>query len=304
MPNPRNPAQEHPSTYLVQNQSHKAIKEELARLQLESQMLNAGMGGVMPEQPDLAAFQRVLDIGCGTGDWLIELAKASSSISLLVGVDINPRMVDYARAQARSQHVSDRMQFHTMDALRPFEFPADSFDLVNQRLGQSYVRTWEWPTLLHECYRVSKPGGVIRVTEAETVSERNSPAVQLGQIFTQMLHQAGYYFTPDSQGITGHLARLLRAAGLQNVQTRGSTLEYHGGTVEGERFVQNVTQMFRTALPFMKKWTRLPENYEELYQQALIQMQRPDFVATWRLLTAWGTKPENGKPPLPGQEQR
>jgi len=41
----------------------------------------------------------------------------------------------------------------------------------------------------------------------------------------------------------------------------------------------------------LKKWTSVPPNYEELYQQAAYEMQQPDFVATWNLLTAWETKP-------------
>jgi hypothetical protein len=45
---------------------------------------------------------------------------------------------------------------------------------------------------------------------------------------------------------------------------------------------------FRTVRPFFQRWTRLPENYDQLYQQALHEMQQPGFVATWRYVTAWG----------------
>ena len=41
-----------------------------------------------------------------------------------------------------------------------------------------------------------------------------------------------------------------------------------------------------------QKLVAIPDNYEELYQQAVYEMQQPDFVATWNLLTAWGTKPQ------------
>ncbi|GAC1368600.1 MAG: hypothetical protein PVS3B1_14720 [Ktedonobacteraceae bacterium] len=47
--------------------------------------------------------------------------------------------------------------------------------------------------------------------------------------------------------------------------------------------------MMRMTAPFIQKWTKIPPNYETLYQQMLLEMQRPDFVATWRLLTTWGT---------------
>jgi hypothetical protein len=37
-------------------------------------------------------------------------------------------------------------------------------------------------------------------------------------------------------------------------------------------------------LSFYQKWTRVPDDY----QQALKEMQVPDFVATWTWLTVWG----------------
>jgi hypothetical protein len=51
-------------------------------------------------------------------------------------------------------------------------------------------------------------------------------------------------------------------------------------------------------LPFFQKWTRVPSDYEEIYQQALKEMQQPDFVATWTLLTVWGIRPKGEKIPF------
>ncbi len=147
MSTPMNPRRDHSSTYFVQDRSNK---EELSRLQIQDQMVTTSMGGVLPEQPDPTIFQRVLDVGCGTGGWLIEAAKTYSTMSLLVGVDVSERMIEYAQAQAEAQQVSDRVQFRTMDALRMLEFPTEYFHLVNQRFGASYLRTWDWPKLLQE----------------------------------------------------------------------------------------------------------------------------------------------------------
>jgi hypothetical protein len=44
-------------------------------------------------------------------------------------------------------------------------------------------------------------------------------------------------------------------------------------------------------LPFYQKWGQAPEDYEAITQQALNEMQQPEFVAIWVLLTAWGSKP-------------
>ncbi|GAC1621183.1 MAG: hypothetical protein NVS4B9_12240 [Ktedonobacteraceae bacterium] len=45
-------------------------------------------------------------------------------------------------------------------------------------------------------------------------------------------------------------------------------------------FSEDVKHMMRMTAPFIQKWTKIPPNYETLYQQMLLEMQRPDFVAT------------------------
>lgn len=281
------PSREHPSTYIVQDRSNE---EEMIRLQIQGQMITAGMGGVLPEQPRPTSFQRILDIGCGTGDWLIEVARTYPGISVLVGVDVSNNMVQYARTQAAAQQVDSRVQFHAMDALRMLEFPPRSFDLVNQRLGMSYLRTWDWPKLLGEYRRVTRPGGVIRITECNFPTSSSAALTRLSAQFIRSLSQAGHLFTPDdTNGVINELPRLLERQGLSNVQTRVHTLEHRAGTTGGQSFYEDVRHMFRTLLPFFRKWSHVPDDYEEIYQQALADIQQPGFVATWTLLTAWGT---------------
>jgi ubiquinone/menaquinone biosynthesis C-methylase UbiE len=291
---------EHPSTYVVQDRTNGA---ELARLALQDTMITAAMGGVLPDQTDPASLRRLLDVGCGTGGWLIEIAKAYPTIKLLVGVDISKRMVEYARTQAEAQEVSDRVEFHMMDALRMLEFPPRFFDLVNQRLGNSYLRSWDWPKLLQEYQRVTRPGGIMRITESEMSVESSSPTLtRLFEVALAALAQAGHFFTPQSRGVTGDLARLLHQHGLQQVQTKSYALEYRAGTPEGDLFVEDMQHLFRTLLPFLHKWTRVPDDYEALYQQMLQEIHQPDFVAKGNMLTAWGRvlgsidQPESDRP--------
>jgi ubiquinone/menaquinone biosynthesis C-methylase UbiE len=288
MPNSRDSQREQPSTYFVQDRSNK---EEMTRLTLQDQMLTTSMGGALPEQPDPGALQRVLDVGCGTGGWLIELARAYPTIPLLVGVDISDRMIEYARAQAIDRQVNDRVEFHTMDALRGLEFPAGFFDLVNQRLGLSFVRTWDWLNLLREFERITRPGGVIRLTEADMVESSSAGLARREQLLLRAFHQAGHFFAPERDGITRELVPLLQRYGLQNIQTRVHRLEYRAGTEEGRLFAENMAHGFRTLKPFIQKWTAVPDDYDALYQQTVNEMQQPDFVAIWGLLTAWGNVP-------------
>ena len=290
MATPTDPRREHPSTYFVQDRENV---EELTRMQIQDHLMTASMGGVLPEQPDPTIFGSVLDVGCATGGWLIEAAKAYPTMRELVGIDINSKVVAYARAQAEAERLSDRMQFRTMDALRMLEFPNGSFDLVNQRAGVSYLRKWDWPKLLLEYQRVTRAGGVIRITEGDLIVESSSPALsRLFALLLQAFYQAGHLFTPESDGVTSQLVRLLTQYGLTEVETRTHRLQYHAGTAEWHRFFEDMRLIFRTIVPFLRKWSQVPNDYEAIYQQALAEMQQPDFVAAAGMLTAWGRKPE------------
>ncbi len=94
---------EHPSIYFVQDRSNK---EELQRLQIQDHLLTTAMGGVLPEQPDPLRFKRVLDIGCGPGGWLIELARTYPDCETLIGIDASTRIVESARKHAYDEEVS------------------------------------------------------------------------------------------------------------------------------------------------------------------------------------------------------
>lgn len=281
----RHPHREYPSTYFVQNRSN----EELTRLALQDNLLTAKMGGVLSEQPDPTVFRRVLDVGCGTGGWLIAAAEAYPNLSLLVGVDADSRVIEYARRQAEAHGVSDRVEFRTMDALLALDFPDSCFDLVNQRAALSFLRTWDWPHILGEYRRVARVDAVIRLTEADVVVETNSGALsELADLVVKASYQSGRLFTAEKSSVLQELPRLLSQQGFQNIQICDRIVEYCPGTEGFDLFVRDMQMLLRTARPFLSRWTHEPENYEDLCAEAFKDMQGADFVATWHYRTAWG----------------
>lgn len=293
MATPNEPRREHPSTYVVQDRSSE---EELSRLRLQDELITDSMGGVLSEQPNASSFRSVLDVGCGSGNWALAVARTYPEMSV-AGVDISGRMIEFARAQATEQGVSDRVEFRVMDALRMLEFPNNSFDLVNLRFGVSWMRKWDWPKLISEFQRISRPGGVIRVTELQVVQESSSPAfTQLQEMLQCALFRAGHLFEQETTGLTAHLVPLLTQHSVQQVQTKAYSLEYRAGTPQGQAYYEGWMYALRTFRPFLQKWGCLSANYDEIRQQALDEMQRSDFHVTTPMLTAWGKTSQNGTP--------
>jgi ubiquinone/menaquinone biosynthesis C-methylase UbiE len=281
------PRQELASTYMVPDRSNE---EEIARLQVQERLLTSSTGGVLAEQSEPDSFGRVLDVGCGPGGWLIETAQTYPKLSLLVGIDINGKMLNIARERAKALQVDSRVEFHMMDALRMLEFPNAYFGLVNQRAGISWLRKWDWLKLLQEYQRVLYASGILRITEVNGALESNSPAlIRLWNLGAEAFYQAGISFSLTGDNLGGILADLLKQYGWQHVQMRTYTLEYRPNTIEGQLFIEDMKRLFRTFKPFLEKWLRLPDDYAEIYQQMLKECAQPDFVATAKLFTIWGT---------------
>ncbi|HEY0753122.1 MAG TPA: methyltransferase domain-containing protein [Ktedonobacteraceae bacterium] len=285
-PDPRN---EHPSTYVVQDRSNE---EELMRLQKQDQWVTSMMGGVLAEQADPTTLSRVLDIGCGTGGWLLETARLYPQISLLSGVDVSKRMIQFARSQAEAQQLDQRVEFQVMDALRMLEFPTNHFDLVNARSSSGYLRTWDWLKFLQECRRVSRPKGIVRISEGNMTPHSTSPALtRLFGLALEALYRAGHFFTPEGDSVQQKLPGLLERFGFQNVQTRTYQAVTRAGTEEWQLACDDMRLLFRTILPFLQKWLQVPDDYQEIYQQMLSEMQQPDFASTTLMVTVWGKTP-------------
>jgi ubiquinone/menaquinone biosynthesis C-methylase UbiE len=282
-----NEPQDQPSTYFVQD---KQSKYELERLAIQDRIVTTSLGGPLPEQPDPTIFHRILDIGCGTGGWAIETAQ-TYPISV-IGIDSNRSFINYAREQAMAARVADRVEFAVMDAVQGLEFRNDFFNLVNQRLGASYLRTWDWTGAIKEMQRVTISGGIICLTESGIIHYSNSPSLtQLFETFYCSMLQAGHLFEASTTGIIDHLARLLTQQGCLQVQEKDHLLEYQGETAEGEAYYNNMMRLFRTLRPFFDKWKCTPEDYDALYQQALTDMQQSTFRTRWPLRSAWGINP-------------
>lgn len=266
----------------------KRAENKVARLQIEGKMLLGALGGVWPEQSGDVAYRRVLEVGCGVGCWLMQVARSYPRIEKLYGVDASSRMIARARQIAEEEGLGKRLEFQTMDALSMLEFPFDYLDLVSIQMGGCTLRTWEWGKLLQEFQRVTRFGGTIRVVEQDFLGESTSPALnRLTHMLIEAFFHAGHLFRAERTSLSGEMPRLFRQFGIRDVQVYPLLLEFRATTPGWPEYAKHILPAMT---PFLAKWSRLPEDYDELCQQALSEMLCPDFVTRWRFTITWGHK--------------
>lgn len=275
------------NTYVVDPNSDV----EMARLILQDRFITQGIGGLFPERKDLTGIHSILDIACGPGGWVLQAAQAYPQVEIM-GVDLSIRMIMYARAQAMVHEISNA-RFRLMNVLKPLDFPDGSFDMVNARTLFAFMSPTSWPILLRECFRILRPGGVIRLTECE-FPLTTGPAVEaINALTTQTFHLTGRSFSPDGRniGITPMLGRLLHDAGYQNIQHQSHVLNYSKGTEAHEYFFSDYRTSFQIGQDFLiKNGLISQEAFEPLYRQALQEIWADNFQAIQLFLTAWGER--------------
>jgi phosphoethanolamine N-methyltransferase len=101
------------------------------------------------------AGKRVLDIGCGVGRF-DALLVADHHAGEVIGIDVEPLMIENARALIARRGLADRVSFRLVDP-GPLPFADASFDVVFSK--DAIVHVPDKAALYREILRVLKPGG-------------------------------------------------------------------------------------------------------------------------------------------------
>jgi trans-aconitate methyltransferase len=106
----------------------------------------------------LSAGNRVLDLGCGAGDFTASLVPLVAPGGAVVGVDVSPSQVDHARAHhPDAEFLVGRAQ--DVGAL----FPSASFDLAVSIATLHWVPDADQPAVLAGVASVLRSGGTLRI---------------------------------------------------------------------------------------------------------------------------------------------
>ncbi|CAG8775633.1 12987_t:CDS:2, partial [Dentiscutata erythropus] len=102
---------------------------------------------------------KVLDVGCGSGSWICELAADFNASCY--GVDIHPIFPTQKPRNA---------QFQIANILNGLPFDDDFFDYIHIRFMYMFFTQEEWETkIIVELFRVLKPNGYLEVVENDMI---------------------------------------------------------------------------------------------------------------------------------------
>jgi arsenite methyltransferase len=126
----------------------------------ELPLWSAMFGLMLLKHVPLRIGMQVLDVGCGTGFPLLELAQRLGSTGRVCGIDPWETAVNRAKLKARLWNVRNADIVHADAATMPF--PDAQFDLVVSNLG---LNNFDNPlSAISECARVSAPSAPIVLT--------------------------------------------------------------------------------------------------------------------------------------------
>jgi ubiquinone/menaquinone biosynthesis C-methylase UbiE len=102
----------------------------------------------------------ILDVGCGTGFPLLELAERAGAGSLAYGLDPSPLSLEQARKKMTENHINNVVLTEGVAERLPFD--NSCFDLITSNNGLN--NTNDLTRALAECFRVTKPGAQMVIT--------------------------------------------------------------------------------------------------------------------------------------------
>jgi ubiquinone/menaquinone biosynthesis C-methylase UbiE len=121
--------------------------------------------------------ERVLEVGFGTGQALLSLARAVGEHGRVYGIDISDRMVERARARVEAAGLGGRVELVRGDAAG-LPWPDSGFDAVFLSFALELFDTPDIPVVLAECRRVLRPGGRLGIV-AMALRRRRSLMLRL-----------------------------------------------------------------------------------------------------------------------------
>jgi ubiquinone/menaquinone biosynthesis C-methylase UbiE len=226
----------------------------------------------------------ILDIGCGTGRWAMELA-AEFPHARVVGMDIVMPQPHKSLGFGLDS-IPANASFIEGDATHPLPFPDASFDFVHLRMMYPAIPAPVWPSLLREAARVLRPGGWVESVEALPFPKREREGMATIILwFTELLRERG----ADPLAAL-KIAGWLRDCGLTHVESR--ELSHTAPTPEvlehDKESAYGLIDDMRAAV--LAADIATPQQYDQVATRARLEIQHSAQVGGFNTYVLYGQR--------------
>ncbi|CAG8458865.1 2383_t:CDS:2 [Paraglomus occultum] len=222
---------------------------------------------------------RVLDVGCGSGIWTLELAKEYPN-SCFIGIDIAP-----VNITGEKPSNVEFIEYNVLDGL-PFE--SNSFDYVFARALVSVYTRSQWTELaIPEYTRIIKPGGWLELMEWDTVLKGGSENIKrLNDAIISMCDQKDLNVAPgyEIQGFieqSGHYTNIGYEEKSVPIGPKGD--KYAEMAIKDWQHVWHGLKF-----PLMPIMQVAGEQYDAISEAAVGELIEQGVI--WENMRAWGQK--------------
>jgi ubiquinone/menaquinone biosynthesis C-methylase UbiE len=169
------------------------------------------------DQAELAAGQRALDLGCGTGALSLIAKRACPEVEI-VGLDPDPKALARARRKAERAGLAVSFERGFGDSL---PFADASFDRVLSSFMFHHLETAQKPPVLREVRRVLRPGGSLHLVDFGGAGHG------LGAFLARLVHREESLHANTDDG----LSALMRGAGFADAGETEQRSSRFGGLI-------------------------------------------------------------------------
>ncbi len=198
---------------------HKASQYDI-----HTSLMGLGVNGsnsrMVVEMAKLKAGDKVLDVGCGTGNLTLTAKKYVGASGSVYGIDASPEMI--AEARKKATHNGMEASFD-VELIEKLPYPDATFDVVISRLVIHHLPDDLKRRGFAEIFRVLKPGGHLFVADFNPPANPVLAHLILALVGHQMM-----------QANTRNLPPLLKEAGFVEVAS-GPTRSVFLGFVSGRK---------------------------------------------------------------------
>ena len=238
--------------------------------------------GLFPVQ--LAETARVLDVGCGFGQWAIEMAYAYPD-GRVEGIDLDAEKIRIANMGARCCRRGN-LRFSVADMMHLDNMPDACFDAVHARFLSGWVEAEHAGTMLRELLRVCRPGGILCWIEAGNLLTNSSACNRWYRLFRQACTLAGY-----ARALTPLMEPLLEEADGPPWQRKDLLIDLSHKSTAHERLWRRGHFLSSCLIPFLVSRERgTIEELKWLQQEIWCEVLSDHFSAVWPLVVIWCEK--------------